>query len=518
MTVRKGARVPACPLDRERARARAGSECSEVAYNAGARERSPGGTRGSPSACTRMDRRKLLALFLAAAPLGCAAPHGKGPQFPLEVSADHFVGSLRTGALAGPDPAALGDPWWIDLRITYAPAPPSSGTEVVSSRAGQVFVERAGHPLATRSELALGILATDAPAVAAPDAPVLARRDPLWPGTTTLWRAAPRPELADAPFVRWQRAEVELSRPAGAEGRAELALVFEGEVRARGEDEERSAEDRPAAAGGPELQREHLVLEADPFASGGAARFFVPAPRRGFPSGGYAIEIARSTASGDDVERGRAELARSLARAREGASRLSEDEGFRFESGTALPALERPGLRRSALVFLSQVARAPLAGDLALDADADALASYVATLAPLVRSEQGGAEPSPALGWALERAAYAWLAAAALDEKHPLAPELLELLLAHAGELGRFPGLLRDAVQECDGLPALDRRLIQENRIFLEDADPAARLRAFEWLEGRGAAPAGFDPLGALAERRAALDRAREAAGNGEKP
>jgi hypothetical protein len=49
-------------------------------------------------------------------------------------------------------------------------------------------------------------------------------------------------------------------------------------------------------------------------------------------------------------------------------------------------------------------------------------------------------------------------------------------------------------------------RLWNENRILLEDASPASRVRAFDWLALRGLAPAGFDPLAPLAERRAALE------------
>jgi hypothetical protein len=57
----------------------------------------------------------------------------------------------------------------------------------------------------------------------------------------------------------------------------------------------------------------------------------------------------------------------------------------------------------------------------------------------------------------------------------------------------------------------LAKKLTAENRILLEDASPASRLRAYDWLAVRGLAPAGFDPFGSLAERRAALLAAAEA-------
>jgi hypothetical protein len=320
------------------------------------------------------------------------------------------------------------------------------------------------------------------------------RTVPSWPGTTTVWRAIPR-RGADVPAVTWDLAEIEISRSESGDARAELALVF----------------------GGRERPREHLVLESETVSSGGIQRFFVPAPRRIFPAGGYELELARVAPPAEPelaraIEAGRSALEAASARARGLATAPTEDESFRFESGTALPALERPALRRPALAFLATVARAPLAGDLALDASPEALARYAAELVPLIRGESLDDATLPSVGWALERTAYVWLAGAALDEKRPLDPELRSLLLAHAGALGSFPELLRDAVLECNGLDALEKRLVQENRIFLEDADAGARVRAFDWLAGRGSAPDAFDPLGSLADRRAALERTRATA------
>ena len=440
----------------------------------------------------------------------------------MEVDADHFVGTLWTGPVAGPQPGTDAAPWWLHLRIGYLSAPPPGESQPLSSRLDQVFVERAGRPLATRSELALGVLATGAIPASAERSPerLVDRIDPLWCGTTTVWRAEPALDAVDPPEVRWRFAQIEVTRPNDAGAQPELALVFEGEVIPRGEDEESG--DHPIEPGPPVVQREHVVLPPAAFEEGESRRFFLPAPRRAVPHGGFAVEIVRIPAPAettDALERGRAAIERSLAAARADTSAITPDESFRFESGTALPALEQPKLRRSALVFLAQVARAPLAGDLALDTEPAALESFAASLAPLVRGDkaggtrgekQGEGRELPALGWALERAAFTWLTTAAQDEKHPLPKELSALLVAHAGELGRFPELCRSAVLECDGLAAFRDRLVQENRIFLEDADPSARLRAFEWLRDRGAAPEGFDPLGPLAERRAALERARD--------
>ncbi len=453
-----------------------------------------------------------LLLLLAATSIGCAAPDRRKSELPLEVDSDLFAGSVWTGARAEPEPDVSGTPWWLRLRIAYVNRAPQSGSEHLATWLDQVFVERAGRPLATRSVLAQGVLEIRGEG----DVSGIERRSPVWEGTTARWRLAPRRDDADPPRVPWRVAEIELARPKESGASPELALVFEGGVFPRAEEE--APEDRANPPVVPIVQREHVVLPPAALEEGRTRRFFVPAPRRLSPQGGFAIEIARiappaAGESADALEAGRSALARSVAAAREGTSPITPEESFHFESGTAFPALEKPALQRPALVFLAQLARAPLAGDLALDLEPDALASFVASLGPVIRGRASSeSKELPALGWSLERAAYAWLAATALDEKHPLPKELEALLVTHAGELGRFPDLLRDAVLECDGFAALEQRLVQENTLLLEDADPSARLRSFEWLHDRGAAPDGFDPLGPLAERRAALDRVHEAA------
>jgi hypothetical protein len=69
---------------------------------------------------------------------------------------------------------------------------------------------------------------------------------------------------------------------------------------------------------------------------------------------------------------------------------------------------------------------------------------------------------------------------------------------------------LREQVAESRDLADLERRLINENRISLEDMSPAARTRAYEWLRQRELAPAGYDPLASAKERRVALDKVSE--------
>ena len=80
------------------------------------------------------------------------------------------------------------------------------------------------------------------------------------------------------------------------------------------------------------------------------------------------------------------------------------------------------------------------------------------------------------------------------------------LILRHAGEAGRFPRLLEGLLTISVDTADYDLRLVAENRLFLEDSSPAARVRAYDWLKARGYAPANFDPLGTKGARRAALE------------
>jgi len=445
-----------------------------------------------------------LALACASACATAPPPH---PRPPVVLTADHFVGTIHTGALADPAPADRGEPWWFELRLAYTESAPPEASEPVSALARQVFVESGDEPLRSRSQLALGVLRapdsglrTAAPAPEGPEGS-LARVEPVWTGTTTAWRATRDGGTEDPPRASWASLELEVTRPADPEAPPELALVLESDS----------------------AVREHLVLDAPPGSAGPALLLFLPAARTRSPSGGFLLELARveapAGASADEsIERASASLERSTARAREGTGGLTREEGFHFESSSALRALEDRSLHRSALAFLAQATGANLTGELAIVAGEPALESYLDSLSQRVRDADLDASESEALGWKLESVACAWLAARSADEQHPLEPELRALLLVHAGELARFPDLLGETVGECDSLAGFANRLLDENRIFLEDADPSARLRAFEWLRARGAAPEGFDPLAPLPERRAALDRAREEEAEGQDP
>jgi hypothetical protein len=80
------------------------------------------------------------------------------------------------------------------------------------------------------------------------------------------------------------------------------------------------------------------------------------------------------------------------------------------------------------------------------------------------------------------------------------------MLSARFGEAGRDPGSLGELAAASPSRADFETRVLAENLLLLDDASPASRVRAFEWLSSRNGAPQGYNPLGNPAERRAAID------------
>jgi hypothetical protein len=107
------------------------------------------------------------------------------------------------------------------------------------------------------------------------------------------------------------------------------------------------------------------------------------------------------------------------------------------------------------------------------------------------------------LGIVVDGALLQHLAARAQDAG--LAPASRALLLAHAGETGRWPATVDELTRAARGLEELAAMFEAENLLFLEDPDPSARARAHDWLRARGKAVPAYDPLADENSREAAL-------------
>ena len=160
---------------------------------------------------------------------------------------------------------------------------------------------------------------------------------------------------------------------------------------------------------------------------------------------------------------------------------------------------------RPALLYLADTTDARIAGDIILLADANLLGK-------LSRAVRGTSPATAAaVSWALNRTALLTLADA--GSKAPQLPAMAAALTVHTGEVGRHPDTLTEIVNAVGNTADLQARLVGENFIELEDNAAGSRVRAYDWLKAQGRAPADYDPLGPVRQRRAAINRAIAAPG-----
>jgi hypothetical protein len=273
------------------------------------------------------------------------------------------------------------------------------------------------------------------------------------------------------------------------------------------------------------LQREYLLLKSPPVLDGGPILILAPSPFPGDEGAGFAMRIeVRSAPTAEPDASAHAELVAAMQadfvseyeQAQEAARRLENAELQERQVAEALRNLRFNELQRKTLVFLTTTTGAPLAEDLALIVTDENLKLYAdmvvaaAERSDRVMTEEGG------LGWIFERGAFQFLTSSLSEDQ--ISPSHFGLLLKHAGEAGQFPAIIEDALAVSQNRREFTQRIVEENRIFLEDHQVAARVRAYDWLVARDAAPEGYDPLGDADARREALsnDRRKRAAAKAE--
>jgi hypothetical protein len=169
----------------------------------------------------------------------------------------------------------------------------------------------------------------------------------------------------------------------------------------------------------------------------------------------------------------------------------------------ARQAAQDPKARRAAMVYLAAQAGADFSRNAYLVADDAALSRMLDDVAKRVAADQSSDRSDAALAWLLDCSTCQILAKSLSGNQ--LSPQLQTVLTDFAGEAGRNPSSMDQITRNLTSRADLDKRLLTENRIYLEDGSPAARVRAFDWLKSRGKAPNGFDPLGSPRARRDAL-------------
>jgi hypothetical protein len=258
-----------------------------------------------------------------------------------------------------------------------------------------------------------------------------------------------------------------------------------------------------AAGGEPHVRPDRELVLLEPTAPGTYA-IVAPSPFKGDEARAIlaVVSVAPPPDASCDAAHAEAFAVCSADLAREEAlARMRAREAMPVEPTPApgeqapSPAGKGAGERaepRRALLALAQRVRAPLALDLALTGSDELVATAAANV--------GDGDP-----WRVEQAALEALRAGATAAEPDEAA--LRLLARRGGEAARSVPTFFALAAKARSLDAFDRLLARENEDLLEDASPPVRVRAFEWLAARELAPAGYDPLGPAAERRAALEK-----------
>lgn len=476
----------------------------------------------------------LKALFrgvlLTCVATACRAPR-PAPAAPpallppdLDVSVEHWRGTALTGPIDGAE-ASLADSDQLVLRARFVAMEQrpqaaldglSDAIELVvdaGSRApvrdlSRLRTARVG--LGERAERFLAEL--EASNAGNRTETVLEHEGALLRGVTTRiaaraaeWIEEPDNFLGEYPSLGAVPMGVSLFVSRLEDGSPRIALGFDGVARpfARERDKEPDARGaRPASA--PRPFGELVLFAARPRAQDGPFVVLFEPPFARPAARAWAAVVTFERGPGAEGDGTAAAVLSELARR---ATALGRIETLDPEQRTVLRALAQAGEStqpRVALSYLADATEAPLTADLALAAGDDWLVGLLAGIAAELEGRDRAALAD--IGWLIERATWRH-AAAALSEGEP-APLIESVLLRHAGEAARYPGALGEAATASDDRRAFEARVVAENRLFLEDANPAARVRAHDWLTRRGAAVVGYDPLAEPGPRRAALERA----------
>ena len=480
-----------------------------------------------------MGKRSTLAWWLSIGLASCAAtppPPLEAP--PLETQISCFEGSIRSGPIARQDaPARRADEALsIEFTLVFLERLPRELLTPLPERTDLVMVARGRELLRPISELArrarvgtgesaLRLRAGLAAGECGRSATAVRSLGALARGVTLVFSAQYPDELrVPGEGTARRRIAVQVDRSeAASDDELDVALVIEDLAAHPALESERDGSAPGTAPGSRILQREYVLLADRPDLDGSPLAFSLPAPAFGAEAGFLLWVDARSaTALGDRGAEHRAafaeaelELGRARAQVDALASELPQSDLYRRELSGVFEALDLQRYHRAALVFLAGSTGAKFAQDIALVAESEVLAAYVQTVIEQSRGRELRSNDAAGVGWLLERSAY--LFATAQLEANTLPPELRACLLSQAGDVGRSNGGLASAIADCSELAAFQARLIEDNWISLEDAQPAARVRAFDWLRKRGQAPANFDPLGTREARRASLQQALDA-------
>ncbi|HEY1923074.1 MAG TPA: hypothetical protein VGG44_10030, partial [Tepidisphaeraceae bacterium] len=165
---------------------------------------------------------------------------------------------------------------------------------------------------------------------------------------------------------------------------------------------------------------------------------------------------------------------------------------------------------RAPLVYLAQQLNAQLTESVVLVANDKVLS----LIAKGVRDKftSSSTHDRASMSWLLDRVTIQVVASIKDDETSHTLAAVQGALETYAGEAGRELDLLQSLANASVSSEDLYHHLIAEQLNDLDDSSPSTRVRAFDWLNSRGLAPADYDPMASAKLRRAALDKLDDAA------
>lgn len=490
-----------------------------------------------------MPEAAVAASFVSVLIVGCSSNGAPAEPPPvvapaLEYGARHFVGSVLSGPspeLAVPESVDPADALRVHCVLTYHERLPHLELPPLGTQARMIGAMQGDTAIlptpvfTTRVQYANAELApqTREQLEAASDDRTLVLHDyegALFPGSSVVFAARSVDALQLSIDTEAQR-RFALSFSRGADETVDFGIIIDQLVKAPDDE----VQDLPTDRIDPDLdpylterdhrvlQREYLLLEHPPTVAGGPVLMMVPSPFPGDEGAGFSMVLEISSAPTEEPDASQhAEVVASMLKdfererelAQESARRLASSELQERQVAEALRNLRLDRLQRKTLVFLTTTTGAPLAEDLVLIVADENLKRYAETVIEATEASDKQMEPDGGLGWILERGAFQFLITALSEEQ--ITPSHFGLLLKHAGEAGNFPAIIEDALAISSNRDEFEQRLVEENRILLEDHSASARVRAYDWLLSKGAAPTGYDPLDEPDARRAALSADRE--------
>ncbi len=453
-----------------------------------------------------------LAIGLA----GCGLFQKEKPPFTAptaNLAMVHYAGSV----LSGPQARAIGDadlkdPWLVKIDLVAAINLPTTDFSRISNQAKLIIAARSGVPMAASVEIG----SNSTMRIVTPEfdrhsvlgdpktfADITSRSGAVVPGTAAQIDLSS--ELSANTTGR-RSITIRVGRTS-APREYELAIISNDLVVAASDNaDEKSAapiyvprEETIYLTRKLELNQERLLL-------------VIPKRFAGSDANGIVVDLSIQASPDEQQMLAAAEvlkkdIATSSMLLKTRLENLTAGSAEEIALTTALSALAQAGdSPRGALSYLASESGARLSSAIVLVADNAQLQLLAKSV--VERSQQLQKRDKPSVAWLLDRTTIATLAALANDTNHPLSQSVYGALSTYAGDVGRQLDVLQSIAAQSASPAEMQVRIVGEQMILLEDNSPSARVRAYDWLLTHGLAPAGYDPLAPIKQRREALQKA----------